>query len=206
MKIAVIGAGNVGSALAKGFAKANHKIFLGVRDVNSVNVKTILDFSSNISAHQVSEAIKIADVVLFATPPHAAVEIAKQNSALKNKIIIDTTNSVFKKPEPYKNAFEGIKALTGNDNIVKCFNTTGFENMENAWYGDTALDMFTAGSNERTKEIAAKLSKDIGFEKCYDFGGEDKVELLEQFAMCWINLAILQKQGRGIAFKILKRE
>jgi len=43
---------------------------------------------------------------------------------------------------------------------------------------------------------------DIGFVKCYDFGGDDQVNLLEQFAMSWINLAIIQKQGRGIVFKI----
>jgi len=96
MKIAVMVAGNVGGALAKGFAKANHKVFLGVRIANSDEVKSLTSFSSNISAHQISEAIKSAEVVLFATPPDAAIEIAKQNSALKNKIIIDSPNSFSK--------------------------------------------------------------------------------------------------------------
>lgn len=205
MKIAIIGAGNVGGALAKQWAKAGHTILLGLRDLNSSDAKALEKFSSNISAHTIEDAIKNSEVVLFSTPPEAAVEIAKQNQVLKNKIIIDATNAVFKKPEPYKTAFEGIKKETGCEDVVKCFNSTGFENMENSKYGDVAIDMFAAGISTKAKEVAKQLSLDAGFAECYDFGGDDKVELLEQFALSWINLAIMQKQGRNIAFKVLKR-
>jgi len=205
MKIAIIGAGNVGGALAKGWAKAGHTILLGLRDLNSSDAKALEKFSSNISSHTIEEAIKNSDVVLFSTPPEAAVAIAKQNSAIKSKIVIDATNAVFKKPESYKTAFEGIKKETGCEDLVKCFNSTGFENMENPKYGDVAIDMFAAGSSTKAKDVAKKLSLDAGFAECYDFGGDDKVELLEQFALSWINLAIMQKQGRNIAFKVLRR-
>lgn len=205
MKIAIIGAGNVGGALAKQWAKAGHTILLGLRDINSIDAKELVKFSSNIFKHNIEAAINDSEVVLFATPPDAAVSIAKQNQFLKNKIVIDATNSVFKKPEPYKTAFDGIKKETGCENVVKCFNSTGFENMENPMYGDIAIDMFTAGSSVRAKDVARKLSLDAGFAECYDFGGDDKVELLEQFAFSWINLAIIQKHGRNIAFKVLKK-
>lgn len=205
MKIAIIGAGNVGGALAKQWAKAGHTVLLGLRDLNSNEANELKKFSTNITSYNISDAIEKSEVVLFATPPDAAVAIAKQNAALKEKIIIDATNSVFKRPEPYKTAFEGIKKETGCENVVKCFNSTGFENMENPKYGDIAIDMFAAGSSAKAKEIASKLSLDAGFAECYDFGGDDKAELLEQFALCWINLAIMQKQGRNIAFKILRR-
>lgn len=205
MKIAIIGAGNVGGALAKQWAKAGHTILLGLRDLNSTDAKELEKFSPNISSHTISEAIENSEVVLFSTPPEAAITVARQNPSLKNKIVIDATNSVFKKPEPYKTAFEGIKKETGCEDIVKCFNSTGFENMENPKYGDISIDMFAAGSSSKAKDIAKRLSLDAGFAECYDFGGDDKVELLEQFALCWINLAIIQKQGRNIAFKVLKR-
>lgn len=205
MKIAIIGAGNVGGALAKQWAKAGHTILLGLRDLNSVKAKKLEKFSSNISSHTISAAINKSEVVLFSTPPNAAVSIAKQNPSLKNKIVIDATNAVFKKPETYKTAFEGIKKETSCEDIVKCFNSTGFENMENPKYSDISIDMFAAGSSAKAKEAAKKLSLDAGFAECYDFGGDDKVELLEQFALGWINLAIMQKQGRNIAFKVLRR-
>lgn len=205
MKIAIIGAGNVGGALAKGFADAGHTVVIGARDVNSDDVKSLLAKSTAISATSISEAINLAETVVFSTPPDAAVKIAQDNPALKYKTVIDATNSVFKNPEPYKTAFEGIKAVTGCENIVKCFNTTGFENMANPRYGDIGIDMFMAGSSAEAKSVARKLSLDIGFEECYDFGDDYKAALLEQFALSWINLAIMQKYGRGIAFKILKR-
>lgn len=53
--------------------------------------------------------------------------------------------------------------------------------------------MFMAGSSQRGKQIAVQLAKDLGFAECYDFGGDEKVQLLEHFAMVWISLAIKQK-------------
>jgi predicted dinucleotide-binding enzyme len=205
MNIAIIGAGNVGGALAKQWAKAGHNIYLGLRDLNSSDTKELGNFSSNILPATISDAINNSDIVLFSTPPDAAVELAKQNPSLKYKIIIDATNSIFKKPLPYKTAFEGIKKETGCVDIVKCFNSTGFENMQNSKYGELAIDMFAASSSTRAKDTARALSIDAGFAVCYDFGDDEKVELLEQFAFSWINLAILQKQGRNVAFKLLKR-
>ncbi|MGQ9848235.1 MAG: NAD(P)-binding domain-containing protein [Bacteroidales bacterium] len=58
MKIAIIGAGNVGGALAKQWAKAGHTIFLGLRDLNSNNAKALEKISSNISSRTIEEAIK----------------------------------------------------------------------------------------------------------------------------------------------------
>jgi predicted dinucleotide-binding enzyme len=77
--------------------------------------------------------------------------------------------------------------------------------MLNPVYHGTGIDMFAAGNSSDAKQIATKLAKDLGFENCYDFGGVDKVELLEKFALSWINLAIMQGQGRDVAFKLVKR-
>jgi len=89
--------------------------------------------------------------------------------------------------------------------VVKCFNSTGFENMKEPEIDEVKLDMFMAGSSEKAKAVASQLSADAGFENCYDFGGADRVVLLEQFALAWINLAIFQGMGRNIGFKLVKR-
>lgn len=117
----------------------------------------------------------------------------------------DSTNSARTKPEPYKTAFHAIKEITKAAHVVKCFNSTRFENIANPVYHGAGVDMFCAGTSERAKNIAELLSKNIGFANCYNFGGDDTVELLEQFALCRINLAIMQRHGRDLAFKILKR-
>ena len=204
MKIAIIGTGNVGAALAKGWAKAGHEILLAVRDTNNFKGKELLA-QKNITAQPIATAIKAAEVLLVATPPDAINELAKVISDAKDKVIIDATNSVRSSPAGYANASEALRALTNCVDVVKCFNTTGFENMGNPIYDGKGIDMFVAGDSAKGKEIAKQLAKDLGFEECYDFGGNDKIALLEQFALAWINLAIMQKQGRGIAFKVIKR-
>lgn len=205
MKIAIIGTGNVGSALAKGFAKAGHEVITGSRDVLKSKNNELANYSPNISQKTIKEAISEAEIVVFTTPPAPAVEVAGDFPELKSKIIIDTTNALFNPPAPFKTAFEGIKAKTGSSKVVKCFNSTGAENMENPRYGNIGIDMFMAGSDLESKNIVAGLAKDLGFDECYDFGGDDRVELLEQLAFSWINLAIFQKNGRNFAFKIIKR-
>jgi len=67
------------------------------------------------------------------------------------------------------------------------------------------LDLFVAGDSVRGKEAAIQLAKDAGFAECYDIGGNDRFELMEQFAWFWINLAMFRGLGREIGFKLLKR-
>lgn len=77
--------------------------------------------------------------------------------------------------------------------------------MLNPNYGDVTLDLFVAGDSEKGKQAAIQLAKDAGFAACYSIGGNDKFELMEQFAWFWINLAMFQGQGREIGFKLVRR-
>lgn len=205
MKIAIIGSGNVGSALAQQFKKAGHTVLVGSKfplSDKSIQLATKIEEDSFTS---VENAVKQCDVVVIATPPEAILTILPQLGDISNKVFIDTTNSVRVQPEPYNTVFDAIKIEGKTDLVVKCFNSTGFENMLNPIYQNKGIDMFAAGTNKEAKNIAQQLSLDIGFANCYDFGGDDKVELLEKFALCWINLAIMQGHGRDLAFKLVKR-
>jgi predicted dinucleotide-binding enzyme len=205
MNIAIIGTGNIGSALGRSWAKAGHRVFLGVRDIENFKGKDLLQ-AGNITAHTIADAVKAAEVILIAVPSQAVTDIIKAMGDVSGKIIIDAMNSVRVKPEGYNNTFEALTALAKGAEIVKCFNSTGFENMGNPVYPDDVhIDMFVAGDSKSGKAIVQQLAKDAGFGACYDFGGNDKEELLEQFAVVWINLAMMQGQDRNIAFKIIKR-
>lgn len=205
MNIAIIGTGNIGGTLAKRFADNNHSIFLGVRNTNAFKGQDLLSYSKNITAHPITEAVNKAEVIVIAVPAQFAHETAKSLGNVNGKIIIDTMNAVFMKPDGFTNTADAILANCNTTDVVKCFNSTGFENILNPSYHGSGIDMFTAGSSEKAVTITTQLAKEIGFENVYHFGGNDKFNLLEQMALCWINLAIMQKQGRDIAFKIIKR-
>jgi hypothetical protein len=205
MKIAIIGTGNVGGALATKWAAKGHTIFLGVRDVHKFKGESLLS-NPNTQAVSITEAVLRAEVILLATPAPAAVEVAKSLGDTTGKIIIDSMNVVMGRgPQGFTNTADAILANTATRDVVKCFNTTGYNNMQNPHYGHFALDMFVAGDSELGKAAAIELAKDAGFAECYAIGGNDKFGLIEQFAWFWINLAMFQGQGREIAFKLLRR-
>jgi predicted dinucleotide-binding enzyme len=203
MNIAIIGTGNVGGALATNWSKKGHNINLGVKDISHFKGMELLK-NQNTQVFSIAEAVSKSEVIIISTPPTAIIEILDQMGNVDGKIIIDATNSVRQSPDPYKTVYHCLTDKTKAD-VVKCFNSTGFENMLNPVYNGKAIDMFMAGDSERAKEVATVLAKDCGFGSCIDFGKSDKVELLEKFALSWINLAIMQGLGRNIAFKLVRR-
>lgn len=206
MNITIIGSGNVGSALGAGLQKAGHTVTFGVRNPRSAKSEKAASLVKGADFKSVKEASSTADILILTTPPDAVLHLLPEMGDVTNKVLVDASNSVRTRPEPYATAYHAIKALTKSNKVVKCFNTTGFENMLTPEYPTFGgIDMFCAGDDQESKAIVQILSKEIGFAECWDFGGDDKVELLEKFALSWINLAIMQGHGRNIAFKVLKR-
>jgi predicted dinucleotide-binding enzyme len=205
MKIAIIGTGNVGGALAQQLIKSGHTVLMGAKfPLSEKSIRLATKIGEDRFA-AIENAVRQSEVIIITTPPDAMLQIIPQLGNVEGKTIIDATNSVRVKPDPYPTAFHAIKAITKSDCVVKCFNSTGFENMLNPVYKGVGIDMFCAGDHLPSKQVATKLAGDIGFASCFDFGGDDKVELLEQFALSWINLAIMQGHGRNIAFKVVRR-
>jgi len=67
MNIAIIGSGNVGSALAQGLYKAGHTIFFGVRDAASAKAEKASGLVSNAKIVSVAEASKQGEVIIITT-------------------------------------------------------------------------------------------------------------------------------------------
>lgn len=206
MKIAIIGSGNVGSALAQQFIKAGHTVLIGAKfPWSEKSIKLATQIGEDRFAN-VESAVKQCEVIVLATPAMMASEVAQSLGDTTGKVIIDTMNVVMGRgPEGFTNTSDAILAHTQTRDVVKCFNTTGFNNMQNTDYNGTTIDAFVAGESEKGKAIAIQLAKDAGFAECYNVGGNDKFALMEQFAFFWINLAMFQGQGREIGFKLMKR-
>ncbi len=206
MTIAIIGSGNVGGALAKKWINAGHTVLVGARlPLSEKNIKLATEIGED-RFTSVPFAVQQCDVILIAAPAPSTVEVVQSLGDTTGKIIIDAMNIVMNRgPQGYRTTTDAILAHTQTRDVVKCFNTTGFNSMQQPQYGTTALDLFVAGDSERGRAAAIQLATDAGFAACYSIGGNDKFELMEQFAWFWINLAMFQGQGRDIGFKLLKR-
>jgi predicted dinucleotide-binding enzyme len=204
MNIAIIGSGNVGGALARQWIKAGHQIRIGAQF--PLSDKNLL-LAAQIGKERftsIPEAIQQSEVVLLAIPPAAIEAVSHAMGDVSGKTLIDATNTMAQSPTMYDTVYHFLAATT-NAAVVKCFNSTGFENMLDPVYEGKGIDMFMAGDDAHAKKIAHQLALDAGFGACIDFGLADKVLLLEQFAKAWINLAIWQKHGRNIAFRVVSR-
>jgi predicted dinucleotide-binding enzyme len=206
MKIAIIGTGNIGGTLARKWHARGHAILLGARNTESIKGKDLLQMDG-VEAVSIHEAGKLSEIIVLATPAPLAVEIAQSLGDTSGKVIIDAMNIVLGKgPLGFTNTSEAILSHTQTHDVVKCFNTTGFNNIENPIYGTEAIEMYMAGDSVRGKDVARQLALDAGFSECIDVGGNNRFELMEQFAFFWINLAMMQGHGRNIAFKLMKRD
>ncbi|MGE3343613.1 MAG: NADPH-dependent F420 reductase [Vicinamibacterales bacterium] len=185
MRIAVVGAGNVGGALAAAWTRAGHAVTAADRQ-------------------QPRLAALESEVVLVAVPGGVVEPVAMSLGDLGERVIIDATN-VVGAGMPDGRTMAALRAHTRSPHVVKCFNTTGFENMQAPQYGTQALDMFVAGDSAHGKAVASALAQDAGFDQVWDVGGDAQVPLLEALALVWINIAIVQKRGRDLGFKLLRR-
>ena len=121
MKIAIIGTGNVGGALATKWSQSGHQILLGVKDLENFKGKNLLD-NARTSVHTIAEAVAGSEVILIATPAKVAVQVARSLGGTTGKVIIDSMNIVRGNgPEGYSNTTDAILAHTATTDVVKCF-------------------------------------------------------------------------------------
>jgi predicted dinucleotide-binding enzyme len=205
MKIAVIGSGNVGGTLARKWSEKGHEVCIGARDPENSKGRELRGLS-NLRFCTIQDAVRNSGVILIAVPALSAVDAVRSLGDTSGKIIIDSMNIVGGTgPAGFTNVSDAILANTISRDVVKCFNTTGYNNMEDPVYPGAVLDMFMAGDSKRGKQVAHQLAIDAGFAECFDAGGNDKFFLLEQLANFWINMAMSRGFGREIGIKILKR-
>ena len=214
MKIAVIGAGNVGGTLGKRWARAGHEIAFGARDPGEAKVAALVRESGpGTRAAPVPEAVRQAEVVVLSVPWGNAQEALAAAGDLRGRILIDATNPVPLTPEGLRQGLvighttsgaEEIARWAQGARVVKAFNTTGFQNMADPAYGSQRLSMLICGDDAEAKKVAADLAQQLGFEPV-DVGPLRSARYLEAVAMLWIDMAILQGFGTNFGFRVIKR-
>jgi len=212
MKVAIIGAGNVGGALAGNWAQKGHEIFLGVRDPTAEKTQSLLaKLGGKARAGTAAEAAAAGDVIVVSTPWPATETVIRSMGDLKGKIVLDATNPLTRGTDGISlaighstSAGEKVQEWAAGASVYKTLNTKGFGNMANPVFNGVKSVMFVAGDDAGNKRKVMELVGDLGFE-VIDAGPLRNARLLEAHAMLWIDLALARGQGRDFAFGILRR-
>jgi NADPH-dependent F420 reductase len=214
MKIAVIGAGNVGGTLGKRWARAGHEVAFGARDPAEAKVAALVRESGPTArAASVPEAARDTDVVVLTVPWDSARDAVAAAGDLRGRILIDATNPVPLTPEGLRQGLvighmtsggEQVARWAEGARVVKAFNTTGWQNMADPVYGSQGLSMLLCGDDAEVKKVVADLARQLGFEPV-DVGPLRSARYLEAVAMLWIDMAVLQGMGTNFGFRLVKR-
>jgi predicted dinucleotide-binding enzyme len=210
MKIGIIGVGNVGGALGKSWAKKGHQVVFGVRNGSDPKVSAAVeDVGNNARAASVEEAAGFGKVVVVATPWPAVQDAIRSCGNLSGKILFDCTNPLKADLSGLDVGFttsaaEQVQSWAQGARVVKIFNTTGSNNMENPRYSEGPATMFYCGDDEQAKSAAKALAADLGFDPV-DAGPLRSARLLEPLAMLWVHLAFAQNMGCEFAFRLMRR-
>lgn len=213
MKIAIIGAGNVGGTLGAAWARKGHQIVFGVRNPNGEKVKKLVADNKGTTAANIPQAVRQCDIVLLATPWQGAQETLQSAGSFAGKVVIDVINPLESSPAFLEkgllvghtsSASEQIALWLEGAKVVKAFNTIGAQNMADPKFGGQSATMFICGDDPGAKQIVKQLSDELGFETV-DAGPHKTARLLEPLAMLWIQLALGMRMGPDIGFKIIRR-
>lgn len=212
MKLAIIGAGNVGGALGANWAQKGHDIVFGVRDPKAEKIQTLLaKIGGRARAGTAAEAAASADMIVLSTPWPATEAAIRSMGDVKGKIILDATNPLAMGPDGLRleighaiSGGEKVQVWAAGASVFKTLNTTGFGNMTNPVFHGTKSVMFVAGDDDANKSRVIDLVGQLGFE-VVDAGPLRNARLLEAHAMLWIDLALARGQGPDWAFAIVRR-
>jgi len=210
MKIAILGTGNVGGALARAWTRKGHEVVFGTREPQSVKVQDLVaNLGKRAKADSPAHAAQASEVVLLATPWPAAQETLQLCGRLTGKLVIDCTNPLAQDLSGLSiggdtSGGEQVAQWAGGALVFKSFNTTGAENMGKA--ADFALKpvMFYCGNDDAWRPTVQKLVEDAGFE-AVDAGKLSSARWLEPLAMLWIHSAYKAGLGTDWAFAIARR-
>lgn len=191
MKVAIIGAGNVGTALATSIARAGHDVIITSRDPEDAASTAAASGGrlADSSAAAAAQADVIIPAVAFGDVPEVAAEIA---GPAAGKPVVDVTNRIdFGQSGPEidttsSNA-EALAELLPKSPVVKAFNTLFASNQVDPIADGVQLDGFVAGDDPSAKAKVLELVRSIGL-RPVDVGPLVRARQLE--ALAFLNMAL----------------
>lgn len=189
-RVAIIGRGNVGSALEKGLER-------GEQEVQTVGKEP----------DRVAELAEWGEIIVLAVPfPERENALEEMGEAIEGKTIVDVSNAVTPENEfassSEQSGAEELQAMAPEARVVKAFNTVFAEQMASGNLHGDPLTVFAAGDDEQARQHAISLAEAIGFETV-DAGPLKNARWLEALGYFNMQLAFDQEMGLDIGFRLL---
>ncbi len=192
-KVTIIGAGNMGGAIAKLALAGGNEVQLLARDAAKAAAA-----AEGATAGTVGDAIT-GDIIVVALPHPAVAEVlANYTGQLDGKTIVDITNPVdfatfdsLVVPADGSNS-QVIAAIVPNATVLKAFNTNFAATLHSGSIGSEKTTVLIAGDDEAAKSALAAIVTDAGL-KAVDAGSLKRARELESLGFLQLTLAAQEK-------------
>lgn len=189
-KIAIIGNGNVGSALQRGLERAGYTVK-----------------STGKNPPQVRETAEWGEAIILAVPfPAVNDALGAIAGAAHGKVLVDVTNALTSDMRLAlgctTSGAEELQKKAAGAKVVKAFNTVFAAHMAGGQVKGTALTMFAAGDDQGARNHVLAMGRDIGFD-AVDAGPLANARWLETLGYFNIQLGFALGMGKEIGFKLI---
>ena len=212
-KVGILGSGDVGKTLAKGFLKHGYQVAIG-----SDHAEKLAEFKrenpqmETVTFEQAAQSGDIVVLCIKGTIAEKIIEKIKRH--LSGKTVIDTTNPIADAPPENgvlkfftsleESLMERLQKIVPNAQFVKAFNSIGSGLMINPDFRDnTKPTMFICGNNDDAKKKVYEILEKFGFE-IEDMGKAESARAIEPLCMLWCIPGFLRNEWAH-AFKLLKK-
>jgi len=166
MRIAVIGAGNVGGGFSRAAVAAGHDVV--VPTAPPEKAQAVASEIGAESAASNTEAVRDAQVVVLAVPAAEAPAVAAEVAAVAPEaVVVDATN-------PINATFDGlategvsgaedVQRAAGSTPVVKAFNTVFASRYAAPTEQEAPLTVLIAGDDAAARGTVAELATSLGF-------------------------------------------
>ena len=194
MKVAIIGAGNVGKALATSLTRAGHDVTLAAHSPETARAAA-REIGAG-SAKDAASAVKDARVVILAVPYTAEEAVAAEIAdGTVGRTVVDVSN-------PLKADFSGLATGTSaaeelqqrlpGAHVVKAFNTVFASMQADPTANGVTIDAYIAGDDADAKREVLELVESIGLNPL-DVGPLTSARYLE--GMAYLNMSLNTANG-----------
>lgn len=205
MDIAIIGAGNVGGALAGSMVEAGHTVTISGPE--QAEVEEVASQAGASAARDNVAAVRQAEVVILAVPYQALNDLADElGPHLEGKVVVDVTNRVDPSDPPStldgSSAAEQLQRRIPDVPVIKAFNTAFAARQADPEVDGVRSDGFVAGDDSEAKQKVLSLVESIGF-RPIDAGPLGMARALEAMANLNITLQMSNQWSWQTAWKLV---
>ncbi|HEV3377588.1 MAG TPA: NAD(P)-binding domain-containing protein [Thermoleophilaceae bacterium] len=207
MDVTIIGTGNMARAIGRRVVAGGHRLTVLGKDVEAAEA-AVGDIGGDGSAEAGRSGDPIADevVVLAVYYPDAVAAVEQYGDGLSGKVLVDITNPVNETYDDLVTPPDGSAAQelanASGARVVKAFNTTFANTLNEGQVAGQPLDVFLAGDDDDAKAKVASLAEDAGL-RPVDVGPLRRARELEAAGLLHMSVQGTLGTGFGSALKIL---